>query len=178
MPDQFTFAALDRLLRDRADDRPVLVQVATGTSHAPWVPVPELVDWESIGDGRIFNAMAEAGDAPDTVWRDRDRVRAQYRLAVDYALQTVFSYAARHAGDPPLMIVMGDHQAAGFVALDERPDVPIHVIGPPDLVDRVGQWGLSPGLIPLGDAPVLAMDRMRNLILESFSSGAPAPGES
>ncbi len=179
MPDQFTFAAMDRLLREARpdDDRNHVIQVATGSSHAPWVPVPEPVDWETIGDGRVFDAMAAAGDPPDVVWRDRDRVRAQYRLAVDYALQVVLSYAARHADDPPLMIVLGDHQAAGFVALDERPDVPIHLIGPAHLVDpAAAQWGLAPGLIPPDDAAVVPMDRMRDRILRTFTS-APRGAE-
>lgn len=175
MPDQFTFAALDRLLRDGPRDRPLMVQLATGTSHAPWVPVPELIGWEDIGDGQVFNEMALAGDPPDVVWRDRDRVRAQYRLAVDYALQTVLAYAERHAEDPPLMIVLGDHQAAGFIALDERSDVPIHIIGPAHLVARTEGWGFGPGLIPQPDMPVLPMDQMRNLILGAFTSPPPAP---
>ena len=171
MPDQFTFAAMDRLLRTkRADDRPFFIQVATGSSHAPWVPVPELVAWDSIGDGSIFDPMALAGEPPDVVWRDRDRVRAQYRLAIDYALQVVLSYAALHAENPPLMIVVGDHQAAGFVALDERSDVPIHVIGPDDLVDRAAEdWDLTQGLIPSPDAPLVPMDQMRDRILQSFT---------
>jgi len=170
MPDQFTFAAMDRLLRD-AKDAPVFAQMALGSSHAPWVPVPDLVDWDSIGDGRIFNDMAAAGDPPEEVWRDRDRVRAQYSSAIDYALSTVLAYAALHAGDPPLMIVLGDHQAADFVSLDERAQVPVHVIGPPDLVAPVLQLGWTPGLIPDSDMPVLGMDRMRDLVIELFSSG-------
>jgi hypothetical protein len=179
MPDQFTYAAMDRLLRDaRPEGGHLFIQVATGTSHAPWVPVPEMVAWEAIGDGRIFDAMAASGDPPDVVWRDRDRVRAQYRLAVDYALQAVMAYAARHADDPPLIIVLGDHQAAGFVALDERPDVPIHVIGPAHLVERTAGWGLSPGLLPPSDAPVTPMDRMRDLILSSFTTATPPGVES
>lgn len=178
MPDQFTFAALDRLLRDEDDDRNLFIQIATGTSHAPWVPVPELVEWEMIGDGTIFNEMADAGDPPDVVWRDRDRVRAQYRLAVDYALRTVFAYAARHSENPPLMIVLGDHQAAGFIALDDRPEVPMHVIGPADLVARTEAWGLAPGLTPEPDTPVIPMDRMRDLILDTFTSGPDARRES
>lgn len=180
MPDQFTFSALDRLLRDRArdSDRPLFVQVATGSSHAPWVPVPDLVGWDEIGDGRIFDDLVLSGDPPEAVWRDRDRVRAQYRLAVDYALRTVLAYAALHARDPPLMVVMGDHQATGFVALDERPDVPIHVVGPAHLVARTESWGLTPGLIPPSDAPVRPMDEMRDLFLETFSSGPAAVEES
>jgi hypothetical protein len=98
-------------------------------------------------------------------------VRAQYGLAVDYALQAVLSYAARHADDPPLMIVTGDHQAAGFVALDERADVPMHLIGPAHLVERAATpWGLAPGLIPPDDAPVVPMDRMRDRVLRAFTS--------
>lgn len=175
MPDQFAFLAIDRLLRgDRRDERPLFIQFATGTSHAPWVPVPELVAWDAIGDGHIFDAVAASGDPPDVVWRDRDRVRAQYRLAIDYALRTVFAYAARNAADPPLMIVVGDHQAAAFVALDERPDVPIHVIGPSHLVERAAaDWDLAPGLIPSATAPVASMDRMRDRILKSFTNAAP-----
>ena len=172
MPDQFTFTAMDRLLRDAgADSRHKFIQVATGSSHAPWVPVPRLIDWSAIGDGRVFAPMAAAGDAPEVVWQDRDRVRAQYRRAVNYALQVVVSYAARHAEDPPLMIVVGDHQAAGFVALDERPDVPLHLIGPTHLIERAAaDWGLDPGLIPAPGAAVVPMDRMRDRILRSFST--------
>ena len=133
--------------------------------------MPTLLPWDAIDDGRIFDDMATSGDTPKTVWKDRDRVRAQYRLAVDYALQTILSYAAQHADDPPLLIVMGDHQAAGFVAQDDRPDVPIHVIGPAHLVEQSMSWGLSPGLLPPDDAPVIAMDRMRDLFLGAFSSG-------
>ncbi|WP_224825642.1 sulfatase-like hydrolase/transferase [Cognatishimia sp. MH4019] len=173
MPDQFTFAAMDRLLRNGQDDRPVFVQMALGSSHAPWLPVPRLVDWEAIGKGEIFNPMAEAGDPPDVVWRDRDRVRDQYRQAVDYALNVVFDYIALHADDPPLILVVGDHQATGFVALDERPDVPIHLIGPDHLVARAAAWGWADGLLPTETASPRAMSDMRNLILDAFSSLPP-----
>jgi len=173
MPDQFTFAALDRLLRTDTGGRPLFAQVALGSSHAPWVPVPDLVDWESIGDGSVFDEMALSGDPPDVVWRDRDRVRDQYRLAVDYALRVVFDYAARHAENPPLMIVIGDHQAAGFVALDERPDVPVHVVGPAHLVERTRAWGWERGLHPSESGEVRPMDRLRDMILDTFSSVSP-----
>jgi len=175
MPDQFTYAAMHRLLR-APTDAPVFVQIATGTSHAPWVPVPRLVPWERIGDGRIFNDMAKAGDSPAEVWRDHDRVRAQYREAIDYALSAVLDYAAKHADDPPLMIVVGDHQAADFVALDVRPDVPVHVIGPPHLVERISNLGWRSGLIPDPNGPVLGMDRMRDLLIEAFSSRSAPEG--
>ena len=170
MPDQFTFAALDRLVREDGTAAPSFVQVALGSSHAPWVPVPDLVAWETIGDGRVFDGMSTSGPSPDEVWRDRDRVRAQYRDAVDYALSVVFAYAARHAGDPPLMIVLGDHQAADFVALDTRAEVPVHVIGPKHLVARIAHWGWADGLIPDTGAPLRGMQDMRDLLIEAYSA--------
>lgn len=176
MPDQFTLAALDRLLRTEAGAPPLFAQVALVSSHAPWVPVPDLVPWEAVGDGRVFAPMAARGDPPEIVWRDRDRVRAQYLKALDYALRATFAYAARQAVDPPLILVMGDHQPAAFVAGDARPDVPAHLIGPADLVEAASLWGWGAGLIPAADAPVRGMDEMRDLVLEAWSTGGPTRG--
>jgi len=171
MPDQFTYAAMDRLLREnRPTDAPLFIQLATGSSHAPWVPIPDLIEWQDIGDGTVFDPIVAAGDPPSVVWRDHDRVRAQYRLAIDYALQAVFSYAALHAENPPLMLIIGDHQAAGFVALDERPHVPMHVIGPEELVNLVTDDGFSPGLIPSGDVALRDMSDMRAHLLRALSA--------
>jgi hypothetical protein len=103
------------------------------------------------------------------VWRDHDRVRDQYRRAVDYALRVVLDYAARHAEDPPLIFVVGDHQAASFVAQDERPDVPVHLIGPEALVSAAESWGWTRGLIPSDTAEALSMARMRDMILRAYS---------
>ncbi|MDX5402356.1 MAG: hypothetical protein LPK02_09260 [Rhodobacterales bacterium] len=174
MPDQFTLAALDRNLRQSDTDPSLFAQVALISSHAPWVPVPRLLPWDTLGDGTVFNEMATSGDRPDEVWRDHDRVREQYRMSISYALETIVSYALRHADDPPLMIVLGDHQAAGFIALDERSDVPVHLIGPPDLLAHVADWGWTEGLIPADDAPLLPMEAMRDALLRAFTQPTPA----
>lgn len=167
MPDQFSLAALDRLLRNDGDDRRLFAQVALASSHAPWVPVPRIIPWDSIGDGQVFNGMATAGDPPEVVWRDRDRVRLQYRLAIDYALQAVLEYAVLHAADPPLLIIVGDHQAAQSIALDDRSDVPLHLIGPAHLVDLLSEAAPDSGLIPADGRGATPMDRMRDIILDA-----------
>lgn len=177
MPDQFTLAALDRRLRTPSRDRHLFAQVALISSHAPWVPVPTLVPWQDVGDGTIFNQMALSGDRPDVVWRDHDRVRAQYRDAITYALNVVVDYAMLHADNPPLIIVVGDHQAAGFIALDERSDVPVHVIGPPDLLALVDDWNWTAGMVPGADAPLLPMESMRDMILDAFSTPLPTAAD-
>ncbi|RJE80281.1 sulfatase-like hydrolase/transferase [Paracoccus sp. JM45] len=173
MPDQFTLTALDRIRN--AQPRPVFAEVALISSHAPWVPVPQMVDWDQVGDGTIFSDMAQAGDSPKEVWRDRDRVRSQYRDAIDYTLQAVMEYAGRQGRNAPLMVLVGDHQAATSIGLDDRRQVPIHIIGPAALVDLTADWGLTSGLIPPDDAAPLPMDQMRDNLLRSFSLPVDVP---
>ncbi|TJZ94218.1 sulfatase [Paracoccus gahaiensis] len=169
MPDQFTLAATDRLLREGDDPRRLFAQIALISSHAPWTPVPRMLPWEDLGDGTEFDAMAQEGDPPNVVWRDRDRVRAQYRDSVDYTLQAALDYALRQGEDPPLILLVGDHQAATSIGLDERREVPLHVIGPPHLVARTAAWGLTEGLIPRPGSPALPMEDLRDLFLRNFS---------
>jgi hypothetical protein len=169
MPDQFTLKAFERLELARTDRPPLMAEIALISSHAPWTPVPELVDWDEIGNGTIFNEMALSGDPPEVVWRDRDRVRDQFRQAVDYSLEVVGSFAQRHAENPPLMIVLGDHEPATFVAEIDSFDVPVHVIGPPEIVARVEHWGFTPGMTPDADAPVWQMSEFRDRFLAAFT---------
>lgn len=174
MPDQFTLHALDRLERDRAPRPPLVAQVALVSSHAPWVPIPELVPWDAIGTGTIFDQWALSGDPPDVVWRDHDRVRDQFRMAIDYSLNVVGAWAARHAGaQAPLLIVLGDHEPAPFVSGGTGFDVPIHVIGPPDLVARLAPEDWAQGLVPAPQTQALRLDRLRDLILERLDSRGP-----
>ena len=73
MPDQFTLAAFERLELSRPDRAPLVAQIALVSSHAPWVPVPELLPWDTLGDGQEFDQWALSGDPPEVVWRDHDR---------------------------------------------------------------------------------------------------------
>ncbi|WP_378943334.1 sulfatase-like hydrolase/transferase [Paracoccus sp. R86501] len=175
MPDQFTLFATDRIRTRDHDPRPLFAQVALISSHAPWTPVARMIPWQDVEDGAVFDDMATTGPTPRQVWRDREIVRQHYRDAIDYTLQAVTEYAERQAGDPPLMVLLGDHQAASSIGLDQRRQVPIHVIGPAPLVARTAGWGLTPGLIPPADAPAIPMEAMRDNLLRSFSPPADVP---
>ena len=176
MPDQYTLSAFGA--RIPSDDRPVFAMVALISSHAPWVPVPELVAWEAIGDGAIFDRWADSGDPPEVVWRDRDRIRDQYRRAIDYSLGTVMDFAARQGDDGPLLIILGDHQPAGFVAQIESRDVPVHFVGPPEVLAKVEDWGWTPGLAPGPATPVWPMQDFRDRFIRAFSAPPPGGGDS
>ena len=170
MPDQFTLASYRDLLPP--DPRPDFVQIALISSHAPWTPIARMVPWEDVGDGSIFNAMAAQGPAPRELWKDRDAVRDAYRRSVDYALRAAFSYVARRGDEAPLMIVAGDHQAASFVAGGENMDVAVHMIGPDHVLERIGHWAWTDGLIPAADGPVRRLDTFRDDFLEAFTAPA------
>ena len=172
MPDQYTLNAYAKRLPD--DDRPDFLQITLISSHAPWVPIPEIVPWADIGDGTIFDQWALSGDTPAVVWRDRDRVRDQYRKSIDYVLGTVMSFAEQQGSDGPLMIILGDHQPAGFVAQIDSRDVPVHVIGPPELVAHLDDWNWVPGLRPNDDTPVWPMEEFRDRFIKAFTSTAPS----
>lgn len=168
MPDQFTLKAFERLELQQSQRPALFAQIALISSHAPWVPIPELMEWDEIGGGEGFAEWAFAGDPPEVVWRDQDRIRDQFRQAIDYSLAVVGSWAERQADDPPLMIILGDHEPARFVAGVESYDVPIHIVGPPDVVARFAPLGWAEGMIPSAESPPRRMDLLRDILLETL----------
>ena len=66
MPDQFTLATYPSRLD--VDPRPDFVQVALISSHAPWIPIPPMIAWETIGDGKVFDQWAQSGESPAELW--------------------------------------------------------------------------------------------------------------
>ena len=170
MPDQYTLSALQRFERAvRAE--PLFAEVSLISSHAPWTPIaPVLDDWDSIGDGSVFSRWAQDGDPSEVVWRDVERVRHQYTLAVDYVLAVLASYAGHFVDEHTLMIVVGDHQPAPLITGEGASrDVPIHVIaGNPALLEPFRAWGLTVGMRPTGE-PIGRMDSVRDWFLGTFS---------
>jgi hypothetical protein len=175
MPDQFTLAAFERLELADAPRAPVFAEIALISSHAPWTPVPSLIPWETVGDGTVFDAVATSGDPPEVVWRSEDRIRDQFRQAIDYALETVGSFGARRAGNAPLIVVLGDHEPVPFVSGGpENRDVPIHLIGPPDVIAAFDAWGWTPGLLPASELPAWPMADFRDRFVASLTVEALA----
>ena len=173
MPDQFVLSAFERLVRDApiSERNPVFAEIALISSHAPWTPIARLLPWAEIDKaGRVFDAMAKGGPAPAEVWSDRARLREHFALSLDYALQTLGSYAAEFADEKTLLIVLGDHQPAPVVTGPGAGSlVPIHVIArDPALLAPFERQGFEPGLLPGEGAPTLPMARMRDLMLTGY----------
>ena len=177
MPDQYTLATFERREREQPHP-PLYAEIALISSHAPWTPIPPVLErWSRIGDGRVFSRWADAGDPPEVVWRDPDRVRQQYALAIDYVLGVLASYSARFVDHRTLLIVVGDHQPAPLITGEGASrDVPMHVIsGAPALLEPFLRSGFTTGMRP-GRGPAIArMDQFRDLFLGAFSRPEGTP---
>jgi len=179
MPDQFTWSYLERTIRG-LDDRPLFAEVGLISSHAPWTPIlPVLEDWESIGDGEVFAPFADAGETPEELWRDGDRVREHYALAVGYAIDAMASYAARYVDDNTVLIALGDHQPAPLITGDDASRaVPVHVIArDPDVLEPFLRWDFLPGALPPErDGEGRRMDTFRDWFVNAYSGSATEGG--
>lgn len=173
MPDQYTLSSVDRILPP--DDTPDFAMTALLSSHAPWTPVPRLVDWDAVGDGSIFNAGQHVGPPGVEVWSNRDLMREQYRLTLDYSLEVVFDFAARHAGRDWLLVILGDHPPAQSVSQVAGQDVPAHLVGTELALAAFDAWGFTKGLIPDQSAPVWPMSDFRDRFIQALSSDGAAP---
>ena len=170
MPDQFT---LDYTQRHLLGESPVFAQLALISSHAPWTPIlPVIEEWSLIGDGSIFAPWENAGDPPEVLWQDIERIRDHYAWSVDYAVKVVGRWAERVVDDHTLMIVLGDHQAAPLITGDDASAaVPVHIVsGNPALLAPFIERGFIPGTLPAleqaSNAP--RMSQLRHWLQDDF----------
>lgn len=169
MPDQYTLAAFERLER-APSARPVMAEIPLISSHAPWTPVPPLIDWDEVGDGAVFETVDPVGPSPEAVLADPEQARTQYRRAIAYTLSALTSYI-EHYGDEDLVVVfLGDHQPSPLVTGEGAShDVPISIVaGDPAVTDQISDWGWQDCLRPDSQAPVWRMDTFRDRFLTAF----------
>ncbi|MEA2118059.1 alkaline phosphatase [Halovibrio sp. HP20-50] len=174
MPDQFT---LDYTQRYLLGDTPVFAQLALISSHAPWTPIlPVIEDWSLIADGQVFTPWENAGDPPEVLWQDIERIRDHYAWSVDYAVKVTGRWAERVVDNDTLLIVLGDHQAAPLITGDAASKaVPVHIIsGDPALLAPFTARGFIPGTLPALEQAANAprMSQLRHWLQADFA----APG--
>lgn len=170
VPDQFTLAAFQRLARGPGH-APVMAEIPLVSSHAPWTPIPQLVGWDAVGDGTVYNSMSTAGDPPDVAWRTSEKIHTAYRNAIVYSLSSLISYIETYGDDNLVVVFLGDHQPSPVIVGDTtNRDVPITIVArDPKVLDRVAGWGWQDGLRPDAQAPVWRMDSFRDKFLTAFA---------
>lgn len=148
MPDQYTIAFVHRREIARAT-RPLLVEYALASSHAPWSDqAPVVPDWDAIGDGRVFAGLPTAHFPIG--WTNLADGADAYLRSISYDLQILAQYVARFVPADSLVIVLGDHQPVAEVTrASPSYAVPVHVISRNRaLVDAFRARGFRSGMRP------------------------------
>jgi hypothetical protein len=170
MPDQFTLAELHRRELAPPDRPPVMAEIDLISSHHPWTPLPQLVPWDQVGDGSIFDGMPETGESSDEVFADPEAVKRAYGESIEYSWQALTSYLTTYPDPDLVLVVLGDHQPHTYVSgRAAGHDVPVTVIAQdPAVLERISGWGWQDGLRPSPDAEVWRMDEFRDRFLAAF----------
>jgi len=172
MPDQYTLEHFRRAELAKSDRRPVFAELDLVSSHYRWGKLPDLVDWEDVGDGSVFTPMANRGSSVDGR-RDPKAAARLYGASVEYTWRAILSFLTAYPDPDRVVIVAGDHQPHAFVGgVGANRDAPVTVIAQDqDVIRRINAWGWQPGLRPKPDAPVWRMDAFRNRFFAAYGTG-------
>ncbi|BCY07657.1 hypothetical protein L3i22_027450 [Actinoplanes sp. L3-i22] len=173
MPDQYTLKKFGENEYSKVGRKPLFVEMPLVSSHTPWTPLPQFIDWDQVGDGSVYNAIVKKQPSKAQIWTAASTVREQYGKSIQYTLTTLTDWVAKYGDDNLVMIYLGDHQPSPVVTGDDAShDVPITIIAKdPAVLDRIANWGWTDGLKPAHDAPVWPMNAFRDKFLTAMGPG-------
>lgn len=176
VPDQFALDFFARTELEIENRPPVFGSLALISSHAPWLPVPDVVAWEELGDGSVYERWTRGAPEARVVWRSQDAVREQFALSIAHSIDVVAKFLRDRVDTDALVIVLGDHQPAPLVTgPDASRAVPVHIFsGDESVLAPFAELGFVSGILPGpepegGDAALPRMDDFRPFLLEAFS---------
>ncbi|MER6748925.1 CDP-alcohol phosphatidyltransferase [Streptomyces fungicidicus] len=172
MPDQYALEAFERLEHGRKRDRPLMSEIILTSSHQPWAPIPELVGWDELGDGSVFDAIQRAGKKPAGVVADGAASKREYGRSITYSVTSLTQWLERYGTDDTVLVFLGDHQPLARVSGDRASrDVPVSVVAKdPEVLEKSADWDWTDGLRPAEDAPVWRMSDFRDRFLTAYGS--------
>lgn len=174
VPDQVSMALLheQELGAAGAARPPVFAVFPTVNTHAPFQPLPPLLDPalrltvpDAFSPAQVANARTPADPSP---------VR-RYLDSVNYQHDWLAGHLGTRAARDLVMVVVGDHQPPALVSgRGASWDVPVHVIASDAaLLRRFEALGFVPGLTPPAD-PLGPMHELTQRLLMAFDGQAPA----
>ncbi|MBM4824734.1 CDP-alcohol phosphatidyltransferase [Streptomyces actuosus] len=172
MPDQYALEAFQRLEHGRKRDKPLMSEIILTSSHQPWAPIPKLVGWDELGDGRIFGPIQKAGNDPRDIVTDSQRSKEEYGKTIQYSVTSLTQWLTRYGTDDTVLVFLGDHQPIARVSGNHASrDVPVAIVAKdPKVLEKIAGWKWSDGLRPAHDAPVWKMDAFRDRFLTAYGS--------
>ncbi|MCL8011631.1 sulfatase [Streptomyces sp. AS02] len=174
VPDQFSLEAFQRLEHGKKNREPIMAEIILASSHNPWSPIARMVDWDDLGDGSVFHQIKKEGTDPKEVWKDPERVRTEYRRAIEYSVRSLTEWVERYGTDDTVLVFLGDHQPVPTVtAGSTSKDVPVTIVARDQKVlDRIADWNWTDGLKPAENAPTWGMDRFRDRFMTAYGPRA------
>jgi hypothetical protein len=170
IPDQFSlarFAAQELEPRERA---PLYAVFANVNTHLPFAPVPPLqADWARMLTAAPFDPVPLANAlAREPNWTDMTQ---DYADSLRYTFSALAGFMRQRGRRAPILIVLGDHQAAATVSGTRASwDVPVHVLVPPGpILETLKRGGFAPGMRPEG-AALGGMHELAPRLLSAFSA--------
>lgn len=173
MPDQYTLKQFNQVEYNKAGRKPLFVEMPLVSSHTPWAPLPEFMDWDQVGDGSVYNAIVAKQPTKTQIWKASSTVRNQYGKSIQYTITTLTDWIAKYGNDNLVMVFLGDHQPSPVVTGDNAShDVPITIVAKdPAVIDRIAGWGWTDGIKPAANAPVWPMNAFRDKFLTAMGPG-------
>ncbi|WP_124442459.1 CDP-alcohol phosphatidyltransferase [Streptomyces sp. NL15-2K] len=178
MPDQYALEAFQRQVHGKKRDKPLMAEVILTSSHQPWAPIPKMVGWDQLGDGKIFGPIAKAGRNSSEVLTDSDLSQQEYGKSISYSITSLTQWMERYGTDDTVLVFLGDHQPIARVSGNNASrDVPVSIVAKdPKVLDKVANWNWTDGIKPATDAPVWKMSSFRDRFLTAYGS-TPHPSK-
>ncbi|MFI7497751.1 CDP-alcohol phosphatidyltransferase [Streptomyces sp. NPDC049687] len=178
MPDQYALEAFQKLEHGKDRDKPLMSEIILTSSHQPWGPIPEMVGWDEVGDGSIFQGIQAAGKKASDVIADSTLSRQEYGKSIQYSVTALTEWLERYGSDDTVLVFLGDHQPIARVSGDNASrDVPISIVAKdPKVLDKIAGWNWTDGLKPAHNAPVWKMSSFRDRFLTAYGS-TPRPSK-
>lgn len=170
-PDQYSLAAFERAEHGTREREPLFGEIALVSSHAPWPIIPAVIPWDQVGDGSVYHTMTTGEPRDAIVAKGGDAMRTAYRRALQYSIGSLIFWLTTYGSKNTVVIMLGDHQPPPMLTrVGAGRDVPVTIVaGDPAVLDRITDWGWTPGVRPEPNAPVWRMDAFRDRFLNSFS---------
>jgi hypothetical protein len=168
-PDQYTLSWFEKNVHG-PDHDPMFVEMPLVSSHTPWAPLPQFIDWNDVGDGSVYKQIQQDGKKVKQVWRDPVKLRREYARSIQYTLTTLVSWLELYGDKDTVMVFLGDHQPSAMVVGDGASrDVPITILAKDRTVmAKTASWGWTDGIKPDPKAPIWRMDEFRDRFLTTF----------
>lgn len=174
MPDQYTLSAFQQNVYAKKS-RPLMAEITLTSSHEPWTPIPETVDWDKVGDGSIYRPMVKGAEARGSLWSSSARTQSQYAKSIAYSVDSLTSWVQKYGDKNLVLIMFGDHQPMSIVSgSGASHDVPVTIIAHDKAaLDRIDGWNWADGLRPMATTPVWRMDEFRDKFFSAYGDQNP-----